>query len=671
MIEPGYILNERYKLLKTLGEGGMANVYLAHDLILDRDVAVKVLRLDLQNDPDTKRRFQREAMATTELVHPNIVSIYDVGESNDQQYLVMEYVRGSDLKKYIVEHFPIPYQRVIDIMEQILAGIQVAHDHNIIHRDLKPQNIMIDQDGNAKITDFGIAVALSDNSMTQTNSLLGSVHYLSPEQARGSMPTRQSDIYALGIILFEMLTGTVPFEGDSAVSIALKHFQEDMPSVREFDPRIPQALENVVLKATAKDPANRYTSADAMAADLKTSLSSARAHEEKFVPDATDLDETKVMPMVGSSSSAQPVQAATTTPSSQAAAKSADEPKQRPKKTAKHGWKKYWPFVLAGVIVAAIILFVVLSLTGGSKEATVPELTGMSRTQAESALEAADLVLGQESKQASSKVAKDKVIKSDPNAGSSVKSGSTVDIIVSSGDKKYKLGDYVGDQYSTIKKRLEKAGFTVKRKRRASNEIPAGEIMAQSLDPGISVVPDGKTITLTVSSGSATVAMPDFSGQSEGQVSAWATAHGMTLKINTAYNDSVASGQLISQDPQAGSDLQRGDSISVTFSKGQDPASASSSSSAETQSATRTVQLEYMPAASSSSASGASGNAANQITIYLQDSTHSLSSVYKTMTITANQTITLNFTLKNGQTGAYRIENNGSVVQSEDNISGD
>ncbi|MFD1440029.1 Stk1 family PASTA domain-containing Ser/Thr kinase [Lacticaseibacillus hegangensis] len=671
MIEPGYILNERYKLLKTLGEGGMANVYLAHDLILDRDVAVKVLRLDLQNDPDTKRRFQREAMATTELVHPNIVSIYDVGESNDQQYLVMEYVRGSDLKKYIVEHFPIPYQRVIDIMEQILAGIQVAHDHNIIHRDLKPQNIMIDQDGNAKITDFGIAVALSDNSMTQTNSLLGSVHYLSPEQARGSMPTRQSDIYALGIILFEMLTGTVPFEGDSAVSIALKHFQEDMPSVREFDPRIPQALENVVLKATAKDPANRYTSADAMAADLKTALSPARAHEEKFVPDASDLDETKVMPMVGSSAAAQPVHAATTTPTPQAAERPADAPKQRPKKTGKHGWKKYWPFVLAGVIVAAIILFVVLSLTGGSKEATVPELTGMSRTQAESALEAADLVLGQETKQASSKVAKDKVIKSDPNAGSSVKSGSTVDIIVSSGDKKYKLGDYVGDQYSTIKKRLEKAGFTVKRKRRASNEIPAGEIMAQSLDPGTSVVPDGKTITLTVSSGSATVAMPDFSGQSEGQVSAWATAHGMTLKINTAYNDSVASGQLISQDPQAGSDLQRGDSISVTFSKGQDPASASSSSSDATQSATRTVQLEYMPAASSSSASGASGNAANQITIYLQDSTHSLSSVYKTMTITANQTITLNFTLKNGQTGAYRIENNGSVVQSEDNISGD
>lgn len=376
MIEPGYILNERYKLLKTLGEGGMANVYLAHDLILDRDVAVKVLRLDLQNDPDTKRRFQREAMATTELVHPNIVSIYDVGESNDQQYLVMEYVRGSDLKKYIVEHFPIPYQRVIDIMEQILAGIQVAHDHNIIHRDLKPQNIMIDQDGNAKITDFGIAVALSDNSMTQTNSLLGSVHYLSPEQARGSMPTKQSDIYALGIILFEMLTGTVPFEGDSAVSIALKHFQEDMPSVREFDPRIPQALENVVLKATAKDPANRYTSADAMAADLKTSLSPARAHEEKFVPDATDLDETKVMPMVGSTAAEQQVQAATTAPTTRETASPDDSSQKRPKQAGKHGWRKYWPFVLAGVIVAAIILFVVLSLTGGSKEATVPMLSG-------------------------------------------------------------------------------------------------------------------------------------------------------------------------------------------------------------------------------------------------------------------------------------------------------
>lgn len=298
MIEPGYTLNERYQLKQTLGEGGMANVYLAHDLILDRDVAVKVLRLDLQNDPDAARRFQREAMATSELVHPNIVAIYDVGESHGQQYLVMEYVPGSDLKKYIVEHFPIPYQRVIEIMEQILSAVQVAHDHNIIHRDLKPQNILIDTQGNAKISDFGIAVALSDNSMTQTNSLLGSVHYLSPEQARGGMPTRQSDIYALGIILFEMLTGTVPFEGDSAVSIALKHFQEDMPSVRQFDPRIPQALENVVLKATTKDPAERYTSADAMASDLKTSRSPQRAHEAKFTPNADDLGKTKVLPVL-------------------------------------------------------------------------------------------------------------------------------------------------------------------------------------------------------------------------------------------------------------------------------------------------------------------------------------------------------------------------------------
>lgn len=665
MIEPGYILNERYKLLKTLGEGGMANVYLAHDLILDRDVAVKVLRLDLQNDPDTKRRFQREAMATTELVHPNIVSIYDVGESNDQQYLVMEYVRGSDLKKYIVEHFPIPYQRVIDIMEQILAGIQVAHDHNIIHRDLKPQNIMIDQDGNAKITDFGIAVALSDNSMTQTNSLLGSVHYLSPEQARGSMPTKQSDIYALGIILFEMLTGTVPFEGDSAVSIALKHFQEDMPSVRDFDPRIPQALENVVLKATAKDPASRYTSASAMAADLKTALSPARAHEAKFVPAANDLDETKVVPAVGSTA-AQPVEAATTTPTSETATAPSTAPK-RPKKATKKGWRKYWPFILGGVIVLGIILFVVLALTGGSKDATVPDLTGMSRTQAESALEAANLELGQETKRASSKVAKGKVIESDPAADSSVKSGSQVDIVISTGAKKYTVGNYIDDDYSTIKTRLEKAGFTVKRKRKANATVEAGVIMAQSIKAGTKVVPDGKTITLTVSSGPATISMPDFSGQTEAQVTAWASAHGMTLKINSAYNDSVPSGQLISQDPQAGTNMHRGDTMTMTFSKGQDPASSSSSDATTT--ATRNVTLTYSGDASADSDSG-SGAQADKITIYLQDSSHNINTVYKTMTITADQTITLNFTLKNGDTGAYRIENNGTVVQSEDNISG-
>ena len=206
MIEIGKKLNGRYHIIGSIGSGGMANVYLAHDLILDRDVAVKVLRFDFQNDQAAIRRFQREALAATELVHPNIVSVYDVGEEDGLQYLVMEYVKGMDLKRYIQTHFPIPYSTVVDITQQILSAVAMAHEHRIIHRDLKPQNILIDEHGTVKITDFGIAIALSETSITQTNTMLGSVHYLSPEQARGSMATNQSDIYAVGIILYEMLS---------------------------------------------------------------------------------------------------------------------------------------------------------------------------------------------------------------------------------------------------------------------------------------------------------------------------------------------------------------------------------------------------------------------------------------------------------------------------------
>ena len=252
MVEIGDKINERYRVIRSIGSGGMANVYLGYDLILDREVAVKVLRFDFLDDETAIRRFRREALAASELVHPNIVGIYDVGQEDNRQYLIMEYVKGTDLKKYIKANYPLPLEQVITIMQQVLSAIGLAHEHRIIHRDLKPQNILMDEDGNVKIADFGIAIALSETSLTQTNTLLGSVHYLSPEQARGSMATRQSDIYALGIILYELLMGKVPFEGESAVSIALKHFQSDMPSVREQHPEIPQSLENVILKQQLK-----------------------------------------------------------------------------------------------------------------------------------------------------------------------------------------------------------------------------------------------------------------------------------------------------------------------------------------------------------------------------------------------------------------------------------
>lgn len=296
MIQIGKIFAGRYRIIRQIGRGGMADVYLAKDLILDgQEVAVKVLRTNYQTDQIAVQRFQREARAMAELDHPNIVRISDIGEEDGQQYLAMEYVNGLDLKRYIKENAPLANDVAVRIMGQILLAMRMAHTRGIVHRDLKPQNVLLTTDGVAKVTDFGIAVAFAETSLTQTNSMLGSVHYLSPEQARGAKATIQSDIYAMGIILFEMLTGRIPYDGDSAVTIALQHFQKPLPSVREENANVPQALENVVLKATAKKLSERYKSVAEMYADLASSLSMDRSNEPRIVLEGNKVD-TKTLP---------------------------------------------------------------------------------------------------------------------------------------------------------------------------------------------------------------------------------------------------------------------------------------------------------------------------------------------------------------------------------------
>ena len=297
MIVKGSKINDRYQIIKTLGEGGMANVYLAHDTILDRNVAVKVLRGDLANDEKFVRRFQREALSASSLSHPNIVEMYDVGEDDGQYYIVMEYVDGMTLKQVLKKRGHLSVTEVVDIMLQVTDGMAHAHDAYIIHRDIKPQNIMILSNGMIKITDFGVATALNSTQLTQTNSVMGTVHYLPPEQANGKGSTIRSDIYSMGIMMYELLTGLVPYKGDNAVEIALKHLKEPLPSVRKFNSSIPQSIENVIIKATAKNPKNRYTDARAMHEDLKTALDESRQSEKRYVypyPE-NDLEETKVL----------------------------------------------------------------------------------------------------------------------------------------------------------------------------------------------------------------------------------------------------------------------------------------------------------------------------------------------------------------------------------------
>ena len=258
MLSKGQKVNERYEIVKSIGEGGMANVYLANDSILERQVAVKVLRGDLSTDDKFIRRFQREAQSVSNLSHPNIVEVYDVGEEEGNHYIVMEFIEGKTLKQLLNKRESLTLTEVIDIMTQLTDGISHAHESYIIHRDIKPQNIMILDNGLIKITDFGIAMALNATQLTQTNSVMGSVHYLPPEQASGKGATIKSDIYSIGILMYELLTGNVPFKGDNAVEIALKHMKDKVPSIRKLNPAIPQSLENILLKATAKNPRNRY-----------------------------------------------------------------------------------------------------------------------------------------------------------------------------------------------------------------------------------------------------------------------------------------------------------------------------------------------------------------------------------------------------------------------------
>ena len=359
MIIKGQLIDNRYKIIKSIGEGGMANVYLAFDTILEREVAVKILRGDLAEDEKFVRRFQREANSASSLKHPNIVEVYDVGEDDGKYFIVMEYINGKTLKSLIKKRGVLTLEEVIDIMLQLTSAVSCAHDSYIIHRDIKPQNVMILEDGRVKITDFGIAMALNNNELTQTNSVMGSVHYLPPEQANGSGSTIKSDIYSLGILMFELLTGKLPFKGENAVEIAIKQMREPIPSVKSISPDIPQSVENVVLKACAKNPKNRYDTAREMFEDIKTCMDPVRSDEKRIVykyPE-NDLDETKVMPNLSRLNNHK---------------EEVEEAEEEVKETKKFNKIMIILGIVAGVLVLGIIIAIIVGKLKG-KYITIPD----------------------------------------------------------------------------------------------------------------------------------------------------------------------------------------------------------------------------------------------------------------------------------------------------------
>lgn len=570
MIEIGRKLNGRYHIIGNIGNGGMANVFLAHDLILDRDVAIKVLRFDFQNDQAAIRRFQREALAATELVHPNIVSVYDVGEEDGLQYLVMEYVKGMDLKRYIQTQYPMPYATVVDIMEQILSAVALAHEHRIIHRDLKPQNVLMDENGVVKITDFGIAIALSETSITQTNTMLGSVHYLSPEQARGSMATNQSDIYAVGIILYEILTGSVPFDGESAVTIALKHFQEEMPSVKSVDPNIPQSLANVVLKSTTKDPADRYKTAEEMAQDLYTVLAANRLDEPVWQPNALMGETIALTPITENI----PIPETPTESEDEAEQKEADSEKKPVKK------KKKKRLILFLVILAIILGVVGFLYVFGSnpKDVEVPDVKNKTEIEARQLLTDAKLKVKEKVEEIpDDSIEEGKVVKTDPTIGQKVKENREIQLYISSGAKKIKLKDYESDIYEDALKELKNLGFpesNIKKKTESSTEVAEGKIIRQTPVAGTEVDPKTEEITLVVSTGPEGVLIDNYAGYSYDNAVAALMALGFSeTQISRSYeeSDTVEAGVVISQTPTAGSTVSlKSGKVTLVVSKGSD-----------------------------------------------------------------------------------------------------
>ncbi|MBO0448356.1 Stk1 family PASTA domain-containing Ser/Thr kinase [Enterococcus sp. MJM12] len=544
MIEIGKKLSGRYLIIGNIGSGGMANVFLAQDLILDREVAIKILRFDFQNDQDAIRRFQREALASTELVHPNIVTVYDVGEEDGMQYLVMEYVKGMDLKQYIKKNYPIPYLTVVEIMQQILSAIALAHQHRIIHRDLKPQNILINEDGVVKIADFGIAIALTETSITQTNTMLGSVHYLSPEQARGSMATNQSDIYAIGIILYEMLTGRVPFDGESAVTIALKHFQEEMPAIRTFDHNLPQSLENVVLHATAKNPADRYKTADEMREDLATVLNPERLNEPRWQPHAMD-DATKALTPI-------PEELITQTPPQEKSQPQEEAQVKKPKKK-----RKWW--------LVPILLFVLLCgglayafFSGGKSEVTVPDVSEMTVAAAKEKLQQVGLKPGKVEKIPSETVEADRVVKTDPAIGNVVKEKTEITIYESIGQEKIDMKDVTEENYDDALRMLKNLGFqesNISRKDEYSDTVLEGKIISQDPTEGEKVSPESQKVVLTVSRGVKPVALIDYSGYTYNEAVNDLMEKGIKeaqIKKEETYSDTAPANQVIAQTPKDG-----------------------------------------------------------------------------------------------------------------------
>lgn len=557
MIMKGQKINDRYQIIKSIGEGGMANVYLAYDTILDRNVAVKVLRGDLATDEKFVRRFQREALSASSLSHPNIVEVYDVGEDNGQYYIVMEYIEGCQLKQLLKKRGRLTLSEVIDIMLQITDGLSVAHDAYIIHRDIKPQNIMILDSGLVKITDFGIAMAMNSTQLTQTNSVMGSVHYLPPEQANGKGSTLQSDIYSMGILMYELLTGELPYKGDNAVEIALKHLKEKIPSVREKLPEIPQSVENIIIKATAKNPKNRYVDARSMNEDLRTCLDDSRANEPKIVLPYPEFDEDR-----------KPKSSTKSQSKNDAIVK---EIKTEEVENTKRDNKVLITLfaVFTGIVIVITSIIVLLPIITNQKEIKVPDVSGLDISDAINTLQNEGFkIADQQKEQASDEVPEGKVVKTNPVAGVKKTKGSEITLYISTGNEGFTMEDFTGKNYYTVYGTLTAYGILVIPEKRdvSDAKVDASTILDQSVKAG-EKVSKGDTVILYIPN--VTTKYPDFTSgdYTKEQIEQFCTQYSINCKFKEVSEASgnYKSGDIIAQSRPNGTQVTSGASLTITI----------------------------------------------------------------------------------------------------------
>lgn len=477
------MLAQRYMVVSALGEGGMADVYLGIDTILNREVAIKILRGELASDPITLLRFQREASAASKLNHPNVVGVYDVGESEGRHYIVMEYVRGRTLKQLISQRGALHKEEAVEIMKQLTSAVAAAHENNIIHRDIKPQNVLVKDDGTVKITDFGIALANDAVQLTSSDSVLGSAHYLAPETTRGEPATNQIDIYALGIVFYELLCGNVPFKGDNPVQIAMKHLHEEIPNIKEFNPTLPQSIENIIMKATAKNKAMRYKSAKGMLADLDKCLLPQYQNVEKLSFITCENEPTRVM-------------------SSEVKKEIVAEKEEK-----NHNRKKVVIAIMLMIISCIGIIGVmyfggIFSKLFPAKTIELIDVSDQRKDDAISRLEKAGFTIGKIEYELSENIEKGNIVETDPVAGSEVKKGTIINLVVSKG-LYFIAEEYVGKPIDEVKAQLEYAGIEVKLViNEVSSTKPKGTILKQSgWKAGAKIDPENAgTLTLEVAS---------------------------------------------------------------------------------------------------------------------------------------------------------------------------